>query len=267
LDATAAAGHAITVATATMMGRALPFLARLGVDPQQLTLVLFGGAGAIHGPLLAAEIGINEILIPPTPSVFCAAGCLVASAVHDAVRAVRGQVDLDGVFAELKAEVDGWLDAQMDGALLLDRRIERHAAMRYVGQSFSIDVRLPDAADRAAAEAVFHREHLRVYAHADPASPVEFVELRMRIIGDLPRPAAGGEAVHSTTASPFGTRVLVLDGVRHAEVPVYLRGGLAAGKPVTGPAIIEQADTAVLVPAGFRAEAGHAGELRLSREV
>ena len=262
-----AADHAITVATATMMSRALPFLARLGVDPQQLTLVLFGGAGALQGPLLAAEMGISQVLIPPTPSVFCAAGCLVAGVIHDAVRSVRGAVDIEVTFQALEAEVNDWLATQIDASWLLGTRIERYASMRYVGQSFSIDVPLPPGGDVAAATAAFHDEHLRIYAHCDPRSPVEFVELRVRIIGSLPTPeAAQVREIQAATVEPYMRRSLRLDGRRHDGVAIYKREHMAPGATIKGPAIIEQNDTTILVPASFSAEAGKVGELLITRE-
>lgn len=261
-----AANHAITVATATMMSRALPFLARLGVDPQQLTLVLFGGAGSLQGPLLAAEMGINHVLIPPTPSVFCAAGCLVAEVIHDAVRSVRGPVDIEATYADLEAEVRDWVGTQIDTSWLLSTRIERYASMRYVGQSFTIDVPLPEGGDVPAAHQAFHDEHLRIYAHCDPRNPVEFVDLRVRIIGSLPTPAASQmRELQSGTVEPVAHRPVYMDGRRIDAVPIYRRDQIAPGLSVTGPAIIDQNDT-ILVPTAFRAAAGKVGELLITKE-
>ena len=59
------------------------------------TLVLFGGAGSLHGPLLAHELGIRRMLVPRTPSVFCAFGGLVSELVHDVVATAYG-LDADG---------------------------------------------------------------------------------------------------------------------------------------------------------------------------
>lgn len=257
-----AAVHAITVATATMMARALPFLARLGEDPQQLTLVLFGGAGSIHGPLLAQEMGIERILVPPTPSVFCAAGCLVAPITHDAVRSMHGKVDLTATFTELEREAQAWLDQQIDTAWLTGVRIEHYAAMRYAGQFFSIDVALDEPLSTAATEQAFHAEHQRIYAHSDTGAPVEIVELRLRLIGTLPTPTGGArQTADKGTAVPYGSRPLRLDAGTTAAASLYRRADLATGATLSGPALIEQADTSILVPAGYTASVGQTGEL------
>jgi N-methylhydantoinase A len=213
-------------------------------------------------------MGIREVVIPPTPSVFCAAGCLVAEVVHDAVRSLHTRSpDLAAEFGQLAAQVGQWLDGQIDPAWLLGRRVERYAAMRYAGQSFQLDVALGENDGVAEAAAAFHREHLRLYAHADEANPVEFIELRARIIGALPAPTniPAGTIQRELAARPYTTRAIRLDGALHPSVPIYRREELGEGSRVAGPAIIEQSDTTILVPAQFVAQTGVAGELRLVR--
>ena len=88
-DVEAAAEACIAVSTANMTAWVLPYLARVGVDPQELTLLLYGGAGAVHGPLLAEELGIGKVIVPRTPSVFCALGGVVSDLVHDVISILR----------------------------------------------------------------------------------------------------------------------------------------------------------------------------------
>src|SRR5690606_38630641 len=68
MSAIEVADAAIAVATSNMLARTMPFLARLGVEPSELTLMIFGGAGGVHGPLLAAELDLKRIFIPRLPS-------------------------------------------------------------------------------------------------------------------------------------------------------------------------------------------------------
>ena len=150
-----------------MVARLLPYLARVGVDPRELTLVLYGGAGAVQGPFLASEVGIGRILAPRTPSVFCAFGGLVCGLVHDTVKTVHGEAMtldlLKRTFAELEGEGEAWLARQDCDGHLTGHEIERSAEMRYRGQSFQTTVSLSRQAiagkDLAAVEAVFHVEH------------------------------------------------------------------------------------------------------------
>ncbi|MDP6787886.1 MAG: hydantoinase/oxoprolinase family protein [Rhodospirillales bacterium] len=275
MDVTAAAEACVAVATSNMVARLLPYLAKVGIDPPELTLVLYGGAGAVHGPLLASEVGIGRIVVPRTPSIFCAYGGLVCGLVHDTVRTVHGEAMTPGVlkrtFAQLESEGRQWLARQDCEGYLTGSEIEHSAEMRYRGQSFQTTVPLSAQAiagkDLALVEADFHAEHERLYSHADPSAPVEYIELRTRILGtlDAPRPspvkrAGGGDA-------PTGHKALRLDGRAFDDCAVYQRDDLEPSRHVAGPAVIEQADATVLVPNGFAAEVAAHGDLVLTRET
>jgi N-methylhydantoinase A len=275
MDVSAAAESCVAVATSNMVARLLPYLARVGIDPPELTLVLYGGAGAVHGPLLASEVGIERIVVPRTPSVFCAYGGLVCGLVHDTVKTVHGKAmtldRLKRTFAELESEGEDWLARQDCDGYLTGKEIERSVEMRYRGQSFQTTVPLSPQAiagkDLSTVEAGFHAEHERLYSHADPSAPVEYIELRTRILGalDAPRPSevnwTGGGGVET------GHKALRLDGTTFDDCAVYQRDGLEPGRSVAGPAIIEQPDATVLVPDGFVAEVAAYGDLILTRRA
>jgi N-methylhydantoinase A len=276
VDTTAAAEHCITVGTSNMVASVLPYLARLGIDPRELTLVLYGGAGALHGPLLASEIGIERVLVPRTPSIFCAFGGLVSELMHDAVHSVQGQAMtaalLEERFHALQVDVQAWLDEQVDASWLTRVRLQRFAEMRYRGQSFQVDVPLGEEAggtpDIGHVIEAFHREHERLYNHADRQAEVEFIALRVRIAGAMQLPdsrplPARGEGAASALA---GERRARFEGRWHESCPVYWRERLGRGDSFSGPAIVEQADATVLVPPGFAASVGTYGDLLLERE-
>ncbi len=277
LDLDAAAEACITVATSNMVASVLPYLARHGVDPEELTLVAFGGNGALHAPLLAEEIGIRRVLVPGVPSVFCALGGVVTELVHDAVSTVLGKnltgADLRSIFAQLREAGQAWLNGQVDAAELTHVQFEYNAEMRYRGQSFELIVRLPDAVgldgDLDAACQAFHAEHQRLYTFSDGLAPVEFTELRVRVRGALPAPRAG--STRGTAGKPAGSayasRTIQVGGQRYTDTPVYRRDVLAVGQPVPGPALIEQDIATILVPPGFTARADGDGNLLLEKEI
>jgi len=128
-------------------------------------------------------------------------------------------------------------------------------------------VALPEGGGEAAAIDAFHNEHERLYAHSDRRTPVQFVGLRVRIIGRLPNPDGAVASNHERVAElPVKERRrLSFEGQMVENVPVHLRRDLAGGVTVTGPAVIEQDDTTILLPPLFRANAGPTGELVLRR--
>ncbi|CAH1654427.1 hydantoinase/oxoprolinase family protein [Chelatococcus asaccharovorans] len=273
LDRGAAAEAALTVATSNMVARVLPYLARHGVDPEDVTLVVYGGAGSLHGPLLAREMGIGQVLIPPTPSVFCASGGLVTQLVHDTVATVQGQTIDAGVlkaeFADIETRARAWLAGQIAPELLVRVAIARFVDMRYRGQSFQLQVNVPEdvlaAGDLGRLAAAFHAEHDRLYSHSDPGAEVEYLQLRVRISGALPAPGADAAKLRDIPVEQAGSRPIRI-GDSWREAPVFDRARLAAGSRIPGPAMIEQDDTTILVPPDFTAVVNDFGDLILSRE-
>jgi len=268
-----AAESAVRVAVSNMYAASTKILSRAGVDPRDFALVAFGGAGPLVGSLLARDVGIPTVFVPRSPGTLCSLGAITTDVLNDAVRTVHGRLaalDLAALAREqrgLEALLRGWVD---------EHRIEvesvafRHGAdMRYVGQSYEIEVPVhPEwlAADgRHRLLEAFHRAHERVFGHADPHAPVEVVNLRVQLRGVRPRVPLVEVAV-GTGAKATGARRIWLDG-RPAQAQVYERAGLGQGDRVIGPAIVEQADTTVLVPAGDAATVDRFGNLLIRREA
>jgi N-methylhydantoinase A len=227
--------------------------------------MIFGGAGAIHGPLLADEIGIGRVVIPRLSAVFCGFGGLVSDLLYDVVRNVHG-VALDDsalatIFGNLRAEGATWLAEQAAAATPV---FEPFADVRYAGQSFDVSTRLGEAPDLAAVAEAFHAEHRRLFGHANPGAAIEIIALRLRVRGVLARPAA-------VPASPGGGapaarhRRLRCNGAWH-DAQLYAWADLPIGWEAQGPAVIEQETATVVVPPAFGVRVGAFGDLILQRE-
>jgi N-methylhydantoinase A len=272
-----AADACLSVTTATMVSRILPYLAAHGLDPQNVTLVTFGGNGALHGPLLADEVGIGSVIVPAAPSVFCACGGVVTTLTHDVIAVVQGmamtQDKLVASLETLKAEATVWLGDQVELERLTSTEFEYWAEVRYKGQSFQVSVLIPTSEDGAvppldAIGDLFHDEHLRLYAHCDRKAPIELTELRVRVQGSLPAPGPvevasgdGGEiaAVHQ--------RDIRIAGRLHKDAPIYARADFTSGVVVEGPCVIEEDDSTILVPAAYAARAIASGAISLDRRA
>ena len=145
-----------------------------------------------------------------------------------------------------------------------------HAAdLRYVGQSYELEVPLPgvlDATCRAQAVAAFHAAHQQVYGHNRPTHAVEFVNLRSVHSAPLPRP-------QFTMPAPSGSLETACQGMRPAyfdeyqayrDTPIYQRDLLPLGAQFDGPAIVEQPDTTTVVYPGFTCRVDDAGNRLLT---
>lgn len=273
-DVVTAAQSAIDIATSGMLAKITPFLARLGVGASDLTLMIFGGAGGVHGPILAEEANIRRMIVPRVPSVFCAFGGLVSNLVHDAVRSVQGQaLEMEALrrhHRELAEEGLRWLAAQshegqierIDAALLAD--------MRYAAQSFTISIDLTEVVQRAddiaGVIAAFNAEHERLFGHSSRTADVTIDTLRVRTTGHQAKPESAPLLRGNTDTEPVERRDLRLGGKWFPASPVYAWKDLNPGWETAGPAIVQQDLATILVPNGYMARVGELGDLELVKD-
>jgi N-methylhydantoinase A len=238
-----------------------------GHDTRDFSLIAFGGAGPVHAAALAAELDIREVIVPPIPGGFSALGLVATDLRRDYAR--THYVRLDEADA---AAIEGVLDGMEAAArlVLADARIpqdrwhfERAADIRYVRQAYELTVPMQagsvsrDMLDRLTAD--FHAAHRLTYGHDNPAEPVQMVNLRLTAVGRLDglEIRQQGNAGTGTGAAP--TRPVWFPESGLAPCPVLAREFLAVDETITGPAIIEAADSTIVVPPGWRAAADDRG--------
>jgi len=270
-----AAESVVRVAVSNMYAEFTKILSRAAVDPRDFALVAFGGAGPVVGALVAREVGIATVFVPRSPGTLCALGAISADIVNDAVRTVHVRVDaaplaaaaLSEQYDALRAELADWLARHGAGAGAATFRPA--ADMRYVGQSYEIEVPVEPAwlvpGGEAAILSAFHRAHERAFGHADRQAPAEIVNLRVQLRAGRPRVPLAEVPASAAALAPRATRRIWLDG-RPTQAQVFDRASLGPGARLAGPAIIEQADTTVLVPTGHVGDVDRFGNLLLRRE-
>jgi N-methylhydantoinase A len=260
LDAADAASAIIEVANANMADAVRLMSIRKGYDPREFALVVFGGAGPLHGADLARELGIPTVIVPPNPGVTSALGCLLVDVRHDFSEMYGGRADeidpeeVEEAFGRLESEARERLEAE---GVAADRMTLRRAIdMRYVGQwrSLPIEVEGPlrsldDAIER------FHREHEREHAYRRDDTPVEIYQLNLEAVGETRKAALPTHERDGRRPEARGGRDVRFDGDGEpVETPVYRRDELGAGTEFDGPALVDQLDSTVLVPPGVRCE-------------
>jgi N-methylhydantoinase A len=243
---------------------------RRGYDARQFALLLLGGAGPVHGGRLLRMLSMPMAVVPAAPGVLSAFGLLVANIEHDHTRTFAAKADevevasLEALFAEL-AQL-GQEKMQRDRVPPAMIRVSRAADLRYVGQSYELEVPLPlalaaDSVWRAVAD--FHAVHQQVYGHSRPTHPVEFVNIRTVHSAPLPRPQLVPPAIPTGLEDARkGSRLAYFDEYQtYHDTPVYARSRLPVDVEFAGPAIIEQPDTTTVVYPGQHCRADTAGNL------
>jgi N-methylhydantoinase A len=137
--------------------------------------------------------------------------------------------------------------------------------MRYLGQAYELTVglRAPHSDALADAVAEFHRRHERTYGHSSPVDEVEIVTLRAHV--SLPTPVPVWEVAGETPGeAPERRPVWTPDG---AESYTVVAREAIAQRDLEGPLIVEQADSTIVVPRGWRIRQATAGTALLDRSA
>ncbi len=249
-----------------------------GLDPREFPMVVAGGAGGVHACMIADELEMPTLLVPPTASVLCATGMLLCDLQHDFVRSFVSPLDTLDLSA-LLAVVEEM--SEEGGRLLREEGAEgaEHQAaldLRYLQQYHEVTVPIPAetlaAGDFDAMAEAFHEAHDRLYGYSlrTEGTALELINVRLRSLGrtsrpTLPRPPTGGP--DPGDALKGHRRAYVPETRTFAELPVYDAHRLLAGNRVEGPALLERSDTTVFLSAGYSARIDRHGSVVIRRRT
>jgi N-methylhydantoinase A len=243
----------VRVANANMEGALRKVSVERGQDPRLFSLVSFGGAGGLHVCDLASALRISHVIIPRSPGTLSALGVLLGDVVKDYSRTVMlktvtlNKQTIEREFAALEREARQ--DLSREGFTKEQMRLHRAVAMRYVGQSFEIDVGWSERFARR-----FHGLHKERYGYGDEARQTEIVSLRLKATGVTDKPRLRkATAIKASAPTPAYTEKVFLTE-RASRVPVYVREELRAGAKFTGPAIVIEYSSTTLIPTGRQVE-------------
>lgn len=262
IEATAEA--ILAVVNQNMAGRTRLLSIERGHDPRDFALVIFGGAGPLHGAAIIREVGIKTMLVPPSPGVLCAMGCVVADLRQDLSRTVARRTDsfsvdeIAAILAEQHAEGERKIRAN---AVAIKEVAVRHLAeMAYVGQIHTLRVPIEAGWDASRIGRAFEDAYRSEYGNTlgDIASTI--VSFRTVVEGvrehkrrSLPDPERQpAPAPKSVRPVHFG---------RWHETPIHDRSELRPGMVVSGPSIIQQADTTTVIEPGMTARVDAYGNI------
>jgi N-methylhydantoinase A len=275
MDVVEAAWGIERIVNANMANATRKVLAGHGADPRRLSVIAYGGNGPVHAWAIAAELGIERIIVPKAAPAFSALGVLVADYVVDVVRAYvtpLSQVDLERI-RTLMSEVLDETRKELEPTGLADDGVERalFAQMCYPGQNFDMSVPVPEGPELGESGLLdlaerFHDQHQtqRGFCFRNQQPLLRGVRLVAR--GRTPKPDRlaqrgsgdlGGVAVTGTRPAYFGTEFV--------ETAVLSGPAVTPGTEIRGPALIEEPFTVVVVPPGTTARLDEFGNYVLQR--
>jgi N-methylhydantoinase A len=233
-----------------------------GIDPRESYLVSGGGATACHIGAMAGILGIKSFMVPKFAAGLSAYGGLISDVRWGEMGTLHTNdrhFNLAGVnrlLDDLRRRGESFLERS--GFAPDRRRFEYAYQGRYLYQSWDIEVAFDcpsgtlSVLDLATLVAAFHRTHEQIYSIKDESDIVEFTTWKVRAIGDAGGAARRGSALapQSGPPQPKGRRgVYLSEATGVTDVPVYDGALLGAGAVISGPAIVEEPTTTVLLHA------------------
>ena len=229
-----------------------------GRDPRDFALLAFGGAGPVHAGTQVRDLGIRTILVPKNASVLSALGNLIANFKVSKVQsfiAKSDQVDLEelnSVLTRLHQEAEALLG---DRSRIREMLVRRFLDIRYEGQVQEVIVPIQARTRRLSAVSLsqtleeFHELHEQIYKFQRPEQAVEIVSVRLDMIGVRAplhfesHPFEDEDASRART----GSRPVYFEPHGFVETDIYAGERVRPGNLITGPAIIEETNTNVVI--------------------
>ncbi|MCL6637619.1 MAG: hydantoinase/oxoprolinase family protein [Alicyclobacillus sp.] len=257
-----AADAVIRLINVTMAEAVKAISSQRGYDLRRFYLVAFGGGGPIHAGRIALDLGMRGVVVPEYPGVFSALGLLLSDVRHDLMRsrlkpwAQTDPGEVSALLSELREA--GAAILAREGFAPAQMAFEAGVDLRYRGQGYELTVpltRWPETAeDLREIRRRFDDLHEERFGHRAEDAEVDWVQARLTAVGRVERPhLRRAERVAGSQPEAYMMRRAYFPETGAMDVPVYLRQHLSPGMVLTGPAIVEQYDTTIVVYPGMSA--------------
>ena len=230
-----------------------------GIDPRGYALLAFGGAGPLHAAAIAEELGIERIVCPRASGVLAALGLVVSPRRRDVQRSVlwSGEsLTAEAVAAEVKELSDRAREALDEP----DAELTAVYELRYRGQAFELAIAADLAPELDELREKFEAEHEDRYGYSDSEQQLELVTIRVSATvpgAEVELGDAGGEKPETTS------REATLGG-EQLGLTVF-PGAPSPGTAIAGPAVVELAESTLLVPSEWSGEVDATGTIQIRR--
>jgi N-methylhydantoinase A len=229
-----------------------------GHDPREFSVLAYGGAGPLHAPFYADDLGAESVIVPlgDTAGVFSAYG-IATSDLNWVEEAANPDIepfdpaDIVTAYDELSDEIRQQVTAQnVDWSNV---QTSREIDLRYKGQVHELAIGVPNGeltesdVDKLLKqwEEKYEARYGSGSTYADAA--VELVSQRLMATAETTDPTLGAE--QGATDDPHtGTREVYWPGTASfVETDIYDGRLISADLQLSGPAIIQLPDTTVTV--------------------
>jgi len=244
-----------------------------GEDLAGYTMIAFGGAAPLHAGRLCEKLGIDRMLVPPGAGVGSAIGFLRAPFSFEATQSVYMRLSefsaraVETVLGELQDEAAQFVRS-CDTVSELE--FQFRAYMRYVGQGWEIPVDLTleqaRAPDQKSFQDIFEAAYSNLFGRIVDGLDIEITSWAVKASTPVP-PVAPVAPVGEATSIEATARRRIFNpsGGEMVDAAVVERDKLEPSAELTGPAVITERETSVIVPVGFTATMQNDGCIEVRR--
>jgi len=246
-----------------------------GVDPRDYSLIPFGGAGPLHGVALAEAVSAKNVIVPVAPGITAAMGLLQTDMQYEHARSVIASLSnigndsltrINRVLSELSGQCRK--DLEGDGVPASEQQYQKIAECRYHGQGFELRavIETDQVTESSVTDVIdsFHQQHQLDYGYAFLDGEVELITLRVigiQYVTPLKVPRLEKSGKSSLKDAILYSKETVFDDAETHSTPRYDRSQLRDGHVLSGPAIVIQHNSTILIPPSYTATVGEFGNL------
>src|SRR5438552_1230035 len=250
-----------------------------GFDPRDFVLCAFGGAGPAHAGVFARELGVRKVIVPQrkAASTWCAFGAAAADVLH-----IFEHTEIMAMPVPAKRINDALSRLEKNAKALMARegieekrqRFEFSLDVRHKGQINEVEITLPwtriPNQYEGTLRQLFVRRYEQLYGRGSAlaGAQLEIVVARLRAKALTPQPKLVRAKKSSARIPKQAVRkkrdIYWPELGKRRATPVYDGEQLANGNKISGPAIVETADTTVVVQPGTKLRVDELGNFEMT---
>jgi len=239
-----------------------------GYHLAEYALCCYGAAGGQHACLLAERLGMPTVLLHPLAGVLSAYGMGLADfrvLKQHALERRWNDIDPDELQRYmLELEQQGRNALCEQGLATEQIRSLWQISLRYQGTDTSLTV---DYAQPADILSTFETHYRQQFGFCYQDRPVVIATLQVECVGSEPHPADGFKPHSEAGANNLKAFTRVFSQDHWHETPIYDRNQLSIGHTITGPAIVLEPTSTIVIEPGWQGQMQQTGDLLLTRNT
>ena len=251
-----------------------------GYNPEDFSLVAFGGAGPLHANAVGKLLGAWPVIIPPAPGVLCAQGDATTKLSHEQSASyikLLSEVKQSELWESLKKLREGCNEVMIKAlgsgpSTVLSTAYE--ADFRYKGQALTLSIPFMEEEFKLdpedflnAVRKRFHAAHEQQFSFSLPSFELEIMRLGVIVTDGSPDMEitsieTSGTAGTTPPESAIVTKKMISTDGQRLEAIFWDRAKITkSGYKVEGPCVISEMDSNTLILPGFYGEIDSYGNI------